>query len=90
MSREILICAKTMLRNAFTSNDNRSNSAAASGLRNLGSGICCRAMIAPRIMPISKVTNICAAPLPSSCNSPRCDFSHSPMATRNSAALAGK
>ncbi|MNH21117.1 hypothetical protein D3C79_809140 [compost metagenome] len=90
LSREILICAKTMLRNAWTSSARRLNSAAANGLRREISGMRCKATMAPRIIPISRVTNMCAAPLPTSCSSPRWVFSHSPMATLNSAALAGR
>ena len=90
LSSEILICANTMLRNAFTSRFNRSNSAAASGLRRETSGMRCKAMIAPRIMPISSVTNMCAMPLPTSCRSLRWLLIQSPMATLNSAALAGR
>ncbi|MNJ56244.1 hypothetical protein D3C77_517800 [compost metagenome] len=90
LSREILICAKTMLRNAWTSSARRLNSAAASGLRREISGRRCSATMAPRIMPISRVTNMCAAPLPTNCSSPRWVLSHSPMATLNSAALAGR
>ena len=61
-----------------------------SGLRRLISGMVCKAMMAPSTMPISKVTNMCAASLPTSCSSLRCLFIQSPMATRNSAALAGR
>ncbi|MNN45759.1 hypothetical protein D3C81_1601090 [compost metagenome] len=90
LSSEILICAKTILRNACTSRLKRSNSAAARGLRREMSGMRCKATMAPRIMPMSKVTNMCAMPLPTSCSSPRWLFSQSPMATLNSAALAGR
>ncbi|MCY1434024.1 hypothetical protein D9M71_500680 [compost metagenome] len=90
LSSEILICANTMLRNAFTSRLRRSNSAAAKGLRREISGIRCKAMMAPRIMPMSIVTNMCAMPLPTNCKSLRWLLIQSPMATLNSAALAGR
>ncbi|MDT4871475.1 hypothetical protein FQZ97_1066060 [compost metagenome] len=90
LSREILICANTMLRKAWTSRCKRSNSAAARGLRLVRSGIRCKAMIAPSTMPINSVTNMCAASLPTNCKSLRCLLTHSPIATRNSAALAGR
>ncbi|MNH32732.1 hypothetical protein D3C79_931940 [compost metagenome] len=90
LSSEILICAKTMLRNACTSRLRRSNNAAASGLRREMSGMRCKATMAPRIMPINRVTNMCAMPLPTSCRSLRWLLIQSPMATLNSAALAGR
>ncbi|MCY1452239.1 hypothetical protein D9M71_691490 [compost metagenome] len=90
LTREILICAKTMLRKAVTSRARRSISRRLRGFRVSKLGMGCRAMMAPRIMPISMVTKVCAAPLPSSCSWPTWSRSQSIRSRRSSSALAGR
>ncbi|MNN86001.1 hypothetical protein D3C81_2033540 [compost metagenome] len=90
LTREILICAKTILRKAVTSSAMRSSSRRLSGRRVSKLGMGCRAMMAPRIMPISMVTKVCAAPLPSSCSWPTWSRSQSSSSRRISSVLAGR